>query len=104
MQMLELSTGYFAWAFRFILTAIDCLIFKYFLKLSKKGPRMFLKKGHIFYMAIIPVFLMGRRLLLACHEGRCFRSFICLRAVFFQAVYKESSIKESCQDGKVYPF
>ena len=39
MQMLELTTGYFAWAFRFFLTAIDCLIFKMFFSIKEEGAR-----------------------------------------------------------------
>ena len=34
LEMLELGTGYFAWLFRFILTAIDFLILKLFFRIS----------------------------------------------------------------------
>ncbi len=37
LEMLELSTGFFAWLFRFTLTAVDCLIFRLFFSIEEEG-------------------------------------------------------------------
>jgi len=39
MQMLELTTGFFAWVFRFLFTAFDCLMFKIFFKIKSEGSQ-----------------------------------------------------------------
>ena len=44
-QMIELGSGYFAWAFRFILTGIDCLIFKVFFNVREEGAQNVPKTG-----------------------------------------------------------
>lgn len=45
LEMLELTAGYFAWGFRFILTAIDCLIFKLFFRIKSEGAENVPKQG-----------------------------------------------------------
>lgn len=45
MQMIELTTGYFAWLFRFLFTAVDCLIFKLFFSIKAEGQENVPKEG-----------------------------------------------------------
>ncbi|MCX5681392.1 MAG: hypothetical protein NT079_03825, partial [Candidatus Omnitrophica bacterium] len=45
LEMLELSIGYFAWLFRFILTGIDLVIFKLFFSIKEEGAANVPKEG-----------------------------------------------------------
>ncbi|MFH0753368.1 MAG: 1-acyl-sn-glycerol-3-phosphate acyltransferase, partial [Candidatus Omnitrophota bacterium] len=45
LEMLELEPGFFAWLFRFVLTAIDCLIFKLFFSIKEEGAQNVPQEG-----------------------------------------------------------
>jgi long-chain acyl-CoA synthetase len=45
LEVLELGTGFFAWLFRFSLTAVDCLIFKLFFNIKAEGAQNVPKEG-----------------------------------------------------------
>ena len=45
LEMIELGTGYFAWLLRFILPAINCLIFRIFFRIKVEGAKNVPKEG-----------------------------------------------------------
>jgi len=82
-QMLELGTGFFAWAFRFILTAIDCLIFKLFFGIKAEGAKNVPKEGAYILYGNHTSFLDGPAIAACLPRRPVFQIFISFSAPIF---------------------
>jgi len=105
MQLLELSTGYFAWAFRFILTAIDCLIFKIFFSIKAQGPQNVPKKGAYILYGNHTSFLDGPAIGACLPRRPVFQIFyFVFGPYFFRPFTKNRVLRNLVKMGRFIPF
>ena len=105
MRMLELSTGYFAWLFRFLLTAIDCLIFKLFFSIKEEGARNVPKEGAFILYGNHTSFLDGPAIGACLPRRPVFQIFyFVFGPYFFRPFIKNSVLRNLVKMGRFIPF
>lgn len=105
LQMLELGTGYFAWLFRFILTAIDCLIFKLFFRIKAEGAKNVPKEGAYILYANHTSFLDGPAIAACLPRRRVFQLFyFVFGPYFFRPFVKSRILRNLIKMGRFIPF
>jgi len=105
MQMLELSTGYFAWAFRFMLTAIDCLIFKLFFSIKAEGAQNVPKEGAYILYGNHTSFLDGPAIGACLPRRPVFQIFyFVFGPYFFRPFTKNRVLRNLVKMGRFIPF
>ena len=105
MQMLELTTGYFAWAFRFILTAIDCLIFKLFFSIKAQGAENVPKEGAYILYGNHTSFLDGPAIGACLPRRPVFQIFyFVFGPYFFRPFIKNRVLRNLVKMGRFIPF
>ena len=105
MQMLELTTGYFAWLFRFILTAIDCLIFKLFFNIKAEGAKNVPKEGAYILYGNHTSFLDGPAIGACLPRRPVFQIFyFVFGPYFFRPFIKNRVLRNFVKMGRFIPF
>ena len=105
MQMLELTTGYFAWLFRFILTAIDCLIFKVFFNIKAEGAQNVPKEGAYILYGNHTSFLDGPAIGACLPRRPVFQIFyFVFGPYFFRPFIKNILLRNLVKMGRFIPF
>ena len=105
MQMLELTTGYFAWAFRFFLTVIDCLIFKVFFSIKEEGAQNVPKVGAYILYGNHTSFLDGPAIAACLPRRPVFQIFyFVFGPYFFRPFIKNRLLRNLVKMGRFIPF
>jgi long-chain acyl-CoA synthetase len=105
MQMLELSTGYFAWLFRFTLTAIDCLIFKVLFSIKEEGAQNVPKKGAYILYGNHTSFIDGPAIGACLPRRQVFQIFyFVFGPYFFRPFIKNRVLRNLVKMGRFIPF
>ena len=105
MQMLELTTGYFAWLFRFIFTAIDCLIFKLFFNIKSEGAKNVPKEGAYILYGNHTSFLDGPAIGACLPRRPVFQIFyFVFGPYFFRPFIKNRVLRNFVKMGRFIPF
>jgi len=105
LEMLELSTGYFAWLFRFILTAIDCLIFKSFFSIKEEGAENVPREGAYIIYANHTSFLDGPAIGASLPRRPVFQLFyFVFGPYFFRPFEKSRVLRNLVKMGRFIPF
>jgi len=105
LQMLELSTGYFAWAFRFIITAIDCLIFRVFFSIKAEGAGNVPKEGAYILYGNHTSFLDGPAIGACLPRRPVFQIFyFVFGPYFFRPFIKNRVLRNFVKMGRFIPF
>lgn len=92
LEMIELSTGFFAWLFRFILTAIDCLIFKLFFSIKEEGAKNVPEEGAYILYGNHASFLDGPAIAACLPRRPVFQLFYFVFGPYFFRPFEKSSI------------
>ena len=105
LEMLELEPGFFAWLFRFVLTAIDCLIFKLFFNINEKGAANVPKEGAYILYGNHTSFLDGPAIA-ACLPRRAeFQIFyFVFGPYFFRPFVRSRLLRNLVKMGRFIPF
>lgn len=105
MQMLELSTGYFAWVFRFFVTAVDCLIFKVFFSIKEEGAQNVPKDGAYILYGNHTSFLDGPAIGACLPRRPIFQIFyFVFGPYFFRPFTKNRLLRNLVKMGRFIPF
>ena len=105
MQMLELTTGFFAWAFRFIITAIDCLIFKVFFRIKEEGAQNVPREGAYILYGNHTSFLDGPAIGACLPRRQVFQIFyFVFGPYFFRPFIKNRLLRNLVKMGRFIPF
>jgi long-chain acyl-CoA synthetase len=105
MEMLELSTGFFAWLFRFILTAIDCLIFRLFFSIKEEGAENVPKEGAYIIYGNHTSFLDGPAIGASLPRRPVFQLFyFVFGPYFFRPFEKSRVLRNLIKMGRFIPF
>ena len=105
LQMLELSTGYFAWLFRFVLTAIDCLIFKLFFSIKAEGAKNVPQEGAYIIYGNHTSFLDGPAIAACLPRRPVFQIFyFVFGPYFFRPFVKSRVLRNLVKMGRFIPF
>lgn len=102
--MIELSTGFFAWLFRFILTAIDCLIFKLFFSIKEEGAKNVPEEGAYILYGNHASFLDGPAIAACLPRRPVFQLFISSSGRIFRPFEKSSILWNLVKMGRFIPF
>jgi len=105
LQMLELSTGYFAWLFRFLFTAVDCLIFKVFFNIKAEGAKNVPKEGAYILYGNHTSFLDGLAIGACLPRRPVFQLFyFVFGPYFFRPFIKNRVLRNFVKMGRFIPF
>ncbi|MDO8580345.1 MAG: 1-acyl-sn-glycerol-3-phosphate acyltransferase [Candidatus Omnitrophota bacterium] len=105
LEILELSTGYFAWLFRFILTAIDCLIFKLFFSIKAEGAQNVPEEGAYILYGNHTSFLDGPAIAACLPRRPVFQIFyFVFGPYFFRPFVKSRVLRNFVKMGRFIPF
>lgn len=105
MQMLELTTGYFAWVFRFLFTAVDCLIFKIFFSIKEEGAQNVPKTGAYILFGNHTSFLDGPAIGACLPRRPVFQIFyFVFGPYFFRPFIKNRVLRNLVKMGRFIPF
>ncbi len=105
LEMIELGTGYFAWLFRFTLTAIDCLIFKLFFRIKGEGAENVPKEGAYIIYANHTSFLDGPAIAACLPRRPVFQIFyFVFGPYFFRPFVKFRVLRNFVKMGRFIPF
>ena len=105
MQMLELTTGYFAWLFRFLFTAVDCLVFKVFFKIKEEGAQNVPKDGAYILYGNHTSFLDGPAIGACLPRRPIFQVFyFVFGPYFFRPFTKNRLLRNLVKMGRFIPF
>ncbi len=105
LELLELGTGYFAWLFRFILTAIDCLIFKLFFSIKAEGAENVPKEGAYIIYGNHTSFLDGPAIAACLPRRPVFQLFyFVFGPYFFRPFIKSRVLRNLVKMGRFIPF
>jgi len=105
MRMLELSTGFFAWAFRFFCTAFDCLIFKVFFRIKEEGSQNVPKEGAYILYGNHTSFLDGPAIGACLPRRPVFQIFyFVFGPYFFRPFIKNRLLRNLVKMGRFIPF
>ncbi len=105
LEMLELEPGFFAWLFRFCLTAVDCLIFKVFFNIKSEGSENVPEKGAYILYGNHTSFLDGP-CIAACLPRRAeFQIFyFVFGPYFFRPFVRSRLLRNLVKMGRFIPF
>jgi long-chain acyl-CoA synthetase len=105
LQMIELSVGYFAWLFRFTLTAIDCLIFNVFFSIKVEGAQNVPKTGAYILYGNHTSFLDGPAIGACLPRRPVFQIFyFVFGPYFFRPFIKNRILRNFVKMGRFIPF
>ncbi|MBF0490047.1 MAG: 1-acyl-sn-glycerol-3-phosphate acyltransferase [Candidatus Omnitrophica bacterium] len=105
LEMLELGTGYFAWLFRFTLTAIDCLIFKGFFNIKVEGAENVPQEGAYILYGNHTSFLDGPAIGACLPRRPVFQIFyFVFGPYFFRPFEKNIVLRNLVKMGRFIPF
>ena len=105
LEILELSTGYFAWLFRFILTAIDCLIFKLFFSIKTEGAQNVPEEGAYILYGNHTSFLDGPAIAACLPRRHVFQIFyFVFGPYFFRPFVRSRVLRNFVKMGRFIPF
>lgn len=105
LQMLELTTGYFAWLFRFLFTAVDCLIFKIFFNIRAEGAENVPKEGAYILYGNHTSFLDGPAIGACLPRRPVFQIFyFVFGPYFFRPFIKNRVLRNFVKMGRFIPF
>jgi len=105
MQMLELGSGYFAWLFRFLFTAVDCLIFKLLFSIRSEGAKNVPKEGAYILYGNHTSFLDGPAIGACLPRRPVFQIFyFVFGPYFFRPFIKNPVLKNFVKMGRFIPF
>ena len=105
LEVLELGTGYFAWLFRFVLTAIDCLIFKLFFSIKEEGADNVPKEGAYIIYGNHTSFLDGPAIAACLPRRPVFQLFyFVFGPYFFRPFVKSRVLRNLIKMGRIIPF
>jgi long-chain acyl-CoA synthetase len=105
LEMLELEPGFFAWFFRFILTAIDCLIFKLFFSIKEEGQENVPKKGAYILYGNHTSFLDGPAIAACLPRRPEFQIFyFVFGPYFFRPFVRSPILRNLVKMGRFIPF
>ncbi|MBF0523174.1 MAG: 1-acyl-sn-glycerol-3-phosphate acyltransferase [Candidatus Omnitrophica bacterium] len=105
LEMLELSAGYFAWLFRFILTAINCLILKLFFSVKEEGAKNVPEEGAYILYANHTSFLDGPAINACLPRRPVFQIFyFVFGPYFFRPFLKFRVLRNLLKMGRVISF
>jgi long-chain acyl-CoA synthetase len=105
LQMLELTTGYFAWLFRFLLTAIDCLLFKVFFNIKQEGAQNVPKEGAYILYGNHTSFIDGPAIGACLPRRPVFQIFyFVFGPYFFRPFTKNRILRNLIKMGRFIPF
>ena len=105
MQMLELTTGYFAWLFRFLFTAADCLIFKIFFNIKQEGAHHVPNEGAYILYGNHTSFLDGPAIGACLPRRPVFQIFyFVFGPYFFRPFIKNRVLRNLVKMGRFIPF
>ncbi len=105
LEMLELSTGFFAWLFRFSLTAIDCLIFRLFFSIKEEGAENVPKEGGYIIFGNHTSFLDGPAIGACLPRRPVFQLFyFVFGPYFFRPFIKSRVLMNLVKMGRFIPF
>lgn len=105
LELIELGTGYFAWLFRFILTAIDCLILNIFFSIKGEGAENVPKEGAYILYANHASFLDGPAIAACLPRRPVFQIFyFVFGPYFFRPFVKSRILRNFVKMGRFIPF
>jgi len=105
LEMLELSTGFCAWAFRVVLTAIDCLIFRMFFSIQAEGFQHVPKDGAYILYGNHSSFLDGPAIGACLPRRPVFQIFyFVFGPYFFRPLIKNRLLRNLVKMGRFIPF
>jgi len=105
LEMIELGTGFFAWAFRFILTAIDCLIFRLFFSIKAEGAQNVPQEGPYIIYANHTSFFDGPAIAACLPRRPVFQIFyFVFGPYFFRPFVKSRVLRNFVKMGRFIPF
>lgn len=105
LEMLELSTGYFAWLFRFLVTAVDCLIFKLFFNIKVEGAQNVPQEGAYIIYANHTSFLDGPAIAASLPRRPVFQLFyFVFGPYFFRPFIKSGILRNLLKMARIIPF
>ncbi len=105
LDMLELGAGYFAWLFRFTLTAVDFLIFKVFFRVKAEGPDNVPKEGAYILYGNHTSFLDGPAIGASLPRRPGFQIFyFVFGPYFFRPFVKNRVLRNLVKMGRFIPF
>ncbi|MBF0387905.1 MAG: 1-acyl-sn-glycerol-3-phosphate acyltransferase [Candidatus Omnitrophica bacterium] len=105
LALLELSTGFFAWLFRIILTGIDCLIFKVFFDIKAEGEENVPKEGAYILYGNHTSFLDGPAIAACLPRRPVFQLFyFVFGPYFFRPFVRNPVLRNLIKMGRFIPF
>jgi long-chain acyl-CoA synthetase len=105
LEMLDLGYGFFAWLFRFVLTAIDCLIFNLFFFIKAEGPENVPKEGAYIIYGNHTSFLDGPAIAACLPRRPMFQLFyFVFGPYFFRPFVKSRVLRTLIKAGRFIPF
>ncbi len=105
LRMLELTTGYFAWLFRFLFTAIDCLLFKLFFSIKQEGAGNVPLEGAYILYGNHTSFLDGPAIGACLPRRPVFQIFyFVFGPYFFRPFIKNRVLRNFVKMGRFIPF
>jgi len=105
LEMLELGTGYFAWLFRFSLTAVNCLVFKLFFSIKAEGAENVPKEGAYIIYPNHASFLDGPAIAACLPRRPVFQIFyFVFGPYYFRPFVKSRVLWNFVKMGRVIPF
>jgi long-chain acyl-CoA synthetase len=105
LEMLELSTGFFAWLFRFTITAIDCMICRLFFSIKVEGAENVPKEGGYIIFGNHASFLDGLAIGASLPSRPVFQLFyFVFGPYFFRPFIKSRVLMNLVKMGRFIPF
>lgn len=105
LEMLELEPGFFAWLFRFVLTAVDCLIFKLFFSIKEEGAGNVPKEGAYILYGNHTSFLDGPAIAACLPRRPAFQIFyFVFGPYFFRPFVRSRLLRNLVKMGRFIPF
>jgi long-chain acyl-CoA synthetase len=105
MEMIELSTGYFAWLFRFLFTAFDCLVFHIFFSIESEGAENVPKEGAYILYGNHTSFLDGPAIGACLPRRPVFQIFyFVFGPYFFRPFTRNRLLRNLIKMGRFIPF
>jgi len=105
LQMIELTTGYFAWLFRFLFTVVDFLILKIFFNVKAEGAENVPKEGAYILYGNHTSFLDGPAIGACLPRRPVFQIFyFVFGPYFFRPFIKNRVLRNFVKMGRFIPF
>lgn len=105
LELLELGTGYFAWLFRFVLTAIDCAILKLFFRIKAEGAQNVPEEGAYILYGNHSSFLDGPAIAACLPRRPVFQIFYFVFGPYFFRPFESSrTLRDLIKMGRFIPF